>query len=68
MTHSLWVTIMTHFLIFTYVWPSGRAKLIYLTSFDLRGVTASQSREKRNDSSTLLIIKKFKPTNGHFDQ
>ena len=47
MTHSLWVTIliMTHFYNFDLVWPSGRAKLIYLTSFDLQGVTASQSQK-----------------------
>ena len=49
MTHSLWVTIliMTHFYNFDLVWPSGRAKLIYLTSFDLQGVTASQSQKMK---------------------
>jgi hypothetical protein len=62
MTQSLWVTIltMTHsnelFPNFVVVWPSGRAKLIYLTSFDLLGVTASQSLP-RNDPSNLLMIK-----------
>jgi len=44
MTHSLWVTIYDSFPNFDLCWSSGRAKLIYLTSFDLREVTASQQQ------------------------
>ena len=68
MTHSLWVTIliMTHFYNFDLVWPSGRAKLIYLTSFDLQGVTASQSQKMKWLINITHDKKVQAHTNGHF--